>query len=117
MPTMYRKKFTDATSVSLAHPSKLSQVLRVAVSTTPKNISGVKSVNISVQCNEQKQSLITEGDRSVNETLSVRVSLSGSNKAELLEMWNRHKANVDAAIADGALDGFVPLNATFTAQS
>lgn len=117
MPTMYRKRFDDATSISLANPVKPTQVLRIAVSASQKNISGVKAQNVQLQCNEQKLSPVTEGDRTVNETLSARVSLSGSNKAELVEMWTRMKANVDAAIADQALDGFVPLNATFTAQA
>lgn len=117
MPTAYRKLFDDANSISLANPQATTQVLRVAVQTAIKNISGVKAQGVQLQCNERKLSPITEGDRSVNETLSVRVSLSGSNKTELIEMWTRMKANVDAAIADQALDGFIPLNASFTAKA
>lgn len=117
MPTVFRKLFDDATSISLANPQATTQVLRVAVQTATKNISGVKAQGVQLQCNERKLSVITEGDRSVNETLSVRVSLSGSNKTELIEMWTRMKSNVDAAIADQALDGFIPLNASFTAKA
>lgn len=113
MPTNFRRKFSNETSLVLANPANATHTLKVNVQDGVKNVKGVSARFVRMECIEGLHSPITEGDKTVDETIALRVSLSGSNASVLLARWTQMKANVDAAIADGALTGFLPLSATF----
>lgn len=109
----FRKQFADARSLNFANSADLSHTLRVKLDVANKTIKGVTVLNNRLEFVEALTGSITEGDTTVNEALSLRVSLSGSvgNAAALQARWQVLKSNVDAAIADGALGGFLPENA------
>lgn len=117
MPTNFRLKFDDSRSLNFANPSKIAHTLRVVHDVGAKQVKSVSAVNNRLDFISSDTAPLTEGDKTVDEVIAVRVSLSGStaNKAAVLESWNRLKANVDAAIADGALSGFLPRDAVFVA--
>lgn len=113
--TQFRKKFADAKSLQFADPSKLSHTLRVVQEVGNKSVKGVSTLNNRLEFISSNTAPVTEGDRTADELLACRVMLSGSvaNKAKILDAWAVMKANVDAALADGSLDGFLPNNAVF----
>lgn len=104
----------DANSVTFADPTDISHTLRVKNNRTPKTLYGVQLTNNRIEFIENDTALRSNGDKQVKEPLSVRVVISGSieSEDELTQMWANSKVNVDSAIADGALKGFKPTQAT-----
>lgn len=115
MTTAFRKKFADAKSLNFANPGQLDHTLRIVLDNGTKSVKGVSALNNRLDVISGSTGTLVEGDRSVGEPLSVRVSLSGSitNAALIEKRWTEIKAVVDAAIADKALTGFLPVNAVF----
>lgn len=113
--TTFRKKFADAKSLNLADPSRTQHTLRVVLDNGTKSVKGVSALNNRLELISSDTAPLIEGDRTVDEIIAARVQLSGSvaNKAAITRAWSELKRNVDAAIADGALEGFLPLNASF----
>lgn len=111
----YRKLFADAKSINLADTADLNHTLAVKQGSSKKVIKGVTALNNRLEFVESVTGLVTEGTATVDEIISLRVSMSGSvqNHALIAERWKVLKANVDAAIADAALQGFLPVNAVF----
>lgn len=118
MTTQFRKKFADAKSLQLADPTRTQHTLRSVVDSGTKSVKGVTALNNRLEMISSDTAPLVEGDRTVDEIIAVRVQLSGStaNKQWVAHAWEEMKANVDAAIADGALDGFIPHNAVFTVR-
>lgn len=117
MPTNFRLKYADATSLNFANPAKMAHTFRVVQNVGKKSIKGVSTLNNRLELIRSNTAPVTEGDKTVDELLASRVFLSGSvaNKAALLAEWEALKADTDAAIAGGALDGFLPSDAVFVA--
>lgn len=115
MTTQFRKKFADAKSLNFANPANQSHSLRIVLDSGSKSVKGVSTLNNRLECITSSTGPLTEGDRTVDELLALRVQISGSvaNNALLIKRWTEMKAVVDAAIADGALTGFLPTNAVF----
>lgn len=115
MTAQFRKKFADAKSLNFANPAKQSHTLRIVLDSGSKSVKGVSALNNRLECISSSTGPLTEGDRTVDELLAIRVQLSGSviNNVLLQKRWDEMKAVVDAAIADGALIGFLPNNAVF----
>lgn len=111
----FRKKFADAKSLQFADPSKLAHTFRVVQDVGNKSVKGVSTLNNRIEFISSNTAPVTEGDRTADELNAVRVMLSGSiaNKTAILAQWNAMKVNVDSALADGCLDGFLPANAEF----
>lgn len=109
----YRLQFADAKSLNYADPAKLTNTLRVISNVGPKTIKGVTTLNNRLEVVSNDTAPITEGDKTVDEAQSIRTTISGAivNNAALAAKWEIHKANVDAAIADGALKGFLATSA------
>lgn len=107
----------DSNSVTYADPSDIQHTFRVKNTRTPKQVFGVPLTNNRLEFIENNTAAQSDGDKTVKEPLSVRVVISGSLQAkeELTQMWADSKANVDLAIADGALDGFKPTHTTLIA--
>lgn len=114
----FRKKFADAKSLNLADPTRTQHTLRVVLDTGTKSVKGVSALNNRLEMISSDTAPLVEGDRTVDEIIAARVQLSGSvaNKDAIKRAWKELKANVDQAIEDGALDGFLPLNAAFTTE-
>lgn len=117
MPTNFRLKYADANSLNFADPAKVARTLRVVQNVASKTVKGVRALNNRLEFISSNTAPLSEGDKTVDELIASRVFLSGSttNKAVILAEWTMLKAAVDAAIADGALDGFLPRNAAFVA--
>lgn len=109
----FRKQFAGVNTLNYADPASLDHTLRVKLDVANKTVKGVTTLNNRVEFVEALTAAITEGDKTANEAISLRVTLSGSvaNSAVIAAAWPVLKANIDAAIADGALNGFLPTNA------
>lgn len=97
-----------------AEPTSITHTLRVKIDTTPKTAGKVKLTNVRAEFVETNPLTVTSGADSGTDLTSARVVFSGStmSDATMVARWNSLKANVDAAIADGVLKGFLP-NVTF----
>lgn len=104
----------EGNSVTFADPLDINHTLRVKVGRVGKTLQGVSLTNNRFEFIQNNTALRTQGDNTTREPIAGRVILSGSieSKAEMLQEWNDLKANVDAAILDGALDGFKPISST-----
>lgn len=111
----YRKLFADAKTLNFADTADLSHTLSVKSGVSKKTVKGVSTLNNRLEFVEAVTAPVTEGTATADESISLRVSLSGSvqNSALIAARWAVLKANVDAAIADAALEGFLPINAVF----
>lgn len=98
----------ESNSVTFADPMDVNHTFRMKNGRAQKSISGVQLTNNRIEFIDNDTAAQTDGDKTVKEPLSVRVVISGSieAKAQLSQMWADTKVNVDAAIADGALNGF-----------
>lgn len=105
--------------LTYADPSDISTTLRVSTSVANKTIKSVTAPNVRTEFVLLAPADIVEGANTANETLSLRVTLSGSsqNKADVAALWSNLKANVDSAIADGCLTGFIPSGAVYVVGS
>lgn len=102
-----------------ADPSAITTTLRVSTAVANKTVKSVSTTNVKNEFVLLSVDDITEGGNTASETLSLRVSFSGSaqNEAAIAALWTNLKADVDAAIADGCLKGFIPVNAAYTVGS
>lgn len=98
-----------------ADPSAITTTLRIGTAVANKTVKSVTAQNVKNEFVLLSSQNITEGANSATETLSLRVSFSGSsqNSAVTAGLWANLKADVDAAIADGALKGFIPQGAVY----
>lgn len=99
----------DNNSITFADPADISHTTRVKQSRTDKNVEGVKLVNNRFEVIENARYNVTVGSSVVPDVQSIRLSISGAtiSEAELIRKWTVFKKNVDALIADGALQGFL----------
>lgn len=111
----YRKLFADAKTLSFADTADLSHTFTVKSGVGKKVVKGVSTLNNRIEFVEAVVAPVTEGTATADESISLRLSLSGSieNNTLIAAKWAVFKENVDRAIADAALDGFLPTNAVF----
>lgn len=114
----YRKLFADAKTLNFADTADLSHTLTIKSGVGKKVVKGVSTLNNRLEFVEAVVAPVTEGTATADESISLRLSLSGSiqNSALVAAKWAILKENVDRAIADSALSGFLPTNAVFVTE-
>ena len=113
MTTIFKKQQLNGGSVVWADPTNVEHTVRAKVGSSKKNTSAGVVNNVSTEVVNVIPADIVKGDKTASETLSIRVRLSGSvNNAALLKAeWSATKAHVDAIIAAGGVEGFIPSEA------
>lgn len=109
--TIFKRQSANAGVVSFADPANITHTLRASVKTAPKNIlGGGKIANNRFELVDLRLGSVTRGTTVTEETLSVRMVVSGSidNAENLLLMIDEVYAKAKLMAAEGALKGFVP---------
>lgn len=109
-------------AVVFVNPADMSHTFKVSQSASTRNKkSGYQTNRTEFLTNRvidwARKKDCVDACSSTTEVESVRVSFSGSqeNEADLIRRWEEIKANIDTAIAAGALRGLKPqYNAVFT---
>lgn len=116
MTKLYRLTQVNPNEVVLADPDNLRNTLTIRNKTVSKVVSGHRMINVRTELVDNSQVPVTIGTDVVDDTVSVRVVLSASDRVSpelIATIWPRVKANVDAALADGVSKGFIPTTADF----
>lgn len=82
---------------------------RVELLKKPIGKERVRQPRVTFVQNRQYGYQSCKTDCTINDTVTAALTLSGVSDTELKQLWTDLKANVDAAIANGALKG-VPSN-------
>lgn len=104
-------------SVTYAELTDIRSTFRAKVDSAPKNISGVSVTNNRAEFIRVKPAEVTAGTLVGVESLSLRMTFSGSieNDAALVAEWGKFKQYVDQCITSGSLKGFVPYDVVLAA--
>lgn len=111
----FKRQSANAGVVLFANPANIAHTLRASVKTALKNIlGGGKATNNRFEVVDLKPGTITRGTTVSEETLSVRLVVSGSvdNADALLTMIDEVHAKAHLMVTEGSLKGFVPDMAT-----
>lgn len=117
MPVMFRKTASIANEIRMAAADAITHTLRMVVSSAQKVSGKVSMTNVRFEAIESYPIATVVGSDSGTDVVAIRTSISGStlNEAAIQAAYAQHIANVNAALADGALKGFVP-QVDFTAK-
>lgn len=119
MNKLYRLTAINPNEIVLADPDNLRNTLTFRNKAVSKLVGGKRLTNVRSEMIDNSQVPLIVGDQTVDDTVSVRVIISGSDlSASTIKdtIWPRVKLNVDAALNDGASKGFIPTKADFTVQ-
>lgn len=119
MNKLYRLTAINPNEIVLADPDNLRNTLTFRNKAVSKLVGGKRLTNVRSEMIDNSQVPLIVGDQTVDDTVSVRVIISGSDlSASTIKdtIWPRVKLNVDAALNDGASKGFIPTKADFTVK-
>lgn len=110
MSIKYRNIATVAGERKLAAADQVSHTLRVVTKSSPKVAGKVALTNVRAEFIEAFPMTVTNGTDTGVDGVAIRTTISGTtlNKAAIAAAVTQHQANVQAAIADGILEGFIP---------
>lgn len=105
----FKMQQLQANSVKFANTADIMDTVRFVTTTQSKKIGSVSTLHVRSEVIRNKINHVVMGDQSGDDQLSIRSIFSGTvaSKAVLTALWTEYKAQVDAAIAAGSLDGFV----------
>lgn len=119
MTKLYRLTAVNPNEIVLADPDNLRNKLTIRNKAAGKLVGGKRLTNVRSEMIDNSQVPLVVGDQTIDDTVSVRVIISGSDlSASAIKdnIWPRVKHNVDAALEDGAGKGFVPTKAQFLVE-
>lgn len=119
MTKRYRLTAVNPNEIVLADPDNLRNTLTYRTKAVSKLVGGKRLTNVRSEMIDNSQVPLVVGDQTVDDTVSVRVIISGSDlSASTIKgnIWPRVKHNVDAALNDGAGKGFIPTEADFVVE-
>lgn len=121
MTKLYRLTAVNPNEIVLADPDNLRNTLTFRNKAVSKVVGGKRLTNVRSEMIDNSQvPLVVSGDQTIDDTVSVRVIISGSDLSASTIMdtiWPRVKQNVDAALNDGAGKGFIPTKASFVVKA
>lgn len=120
MTKLYRLTAVNPNEIVLADPDNLRNTLTYRTKAVSKLVGGKRLTNVRSEMIDNSQVSLKVGDQTVDDTVSVRVIISGSDLSASAikdDIWPRIKLNVDAALADGAQKGFIPTKASFVVEA
>lgn len=119
MIKLYRLTAVSPNEIVLADPDNLRNTLTYRNKAVSKLVGGKRLTNVRSEMIDNSQVPLIVGDQTIDDTVSVRVIISGSDlSASTIKdtIWPRVKHNVDAALSDGASKGFIPTKADFVVE-
>lgn len=117
MTKHYRLTAVNPNEVVLADPDNIRNTLTFRNKSASKLVGGKRLTNVRSEMIDNSQVPLVVGDITVDDTVSVRVVISGADSSAShiqSTIWPRVKANVDAALLDGIGKGFIPAKVDFT---
>lgn len=119
MTKLYRLTAVNPNEIVLADPDNLRNTLTYRSKAVSKLVGGKRLTNVRSEMIDNSQVPLVVGEQTIDDTVSVRVIISGSDLSSTTikdNIWPRVKFNVDAALNDGAGKGFIPTEAQFIVE-
>lgn len=117
MSTTFRKTAVLSGELRMAAADAIGHTLRMIVASASKMAGKVNLTNVRFEVIESIPMTVTTGSETGVEIVSIRTTISGStkNEAAIREAYTQHVVNVQAAVSNDTLKGFIP-DVTFVAK-